>query len=346
MINIKFYNLFKLISIGFILSNAFAFEANSSQSLLEGLETSKNITLTNDITLNHPIHLLSGQSINGGNHKITIDSADTGCQITLGNNSSITLTNFIIKNNNTQLICGSSISQISITYNNFESNGLGATIIALDNVSNSNIINNTFFENGSGSSIQLSNSKTIVVQQNFIQQVSNDVAVILSNSSSISFISNTLSLASGSPNPQIGVIVNGGDSISLSSNKLFAYSQQVDVVRLITGSNITVALNNFYLFTTNPYIAIGIYFGNNDEARFNLTNITIAQNNFNYFTTSNYVYLAALNFSATSTTSINTESSNDNIIGPGKIYGGVELGAQITGSVQFIDGTSYPTQTN
>lgn len=343
MLNFKKNNLLVLAVLLLIRLKIFGIEVNSSQNLIDALSSSQNVILTSDITLKHAIHLLPGQTINGANHKLIFDSSDSNCQVTLTNNVGLSFINFVSKNNNETILCGSQVNNVNVNYNTFESDGYLSSIMQLDTSSNISLLSNSIYKNGIGLAMLVSSSTNVNIQNNFIQLGSSSASISFYNTSKSIFGQNTVSLSSGTTDPQIGVVVKDGTAFSISQNVFLAYSQQVDVVRLITGNHMAVANNIFYLLAPMPKLAIGIFFGDNNETPFNLNDIIIQQNNFYYFTISSTLYFSALNFSATSVTNINVQYSNGNIIGPGKVYGGVEKGALITGTIGFRDGTSFPS---
>ena len=325
-----------------ITTNIFAVSVNSEQSLLSELAAnSSSITIDNDIVITKPLRLSPNQSINANKHSITLNVADSDCQMYISSGNTISNATFISPLSNTNLICVYNAQNVTLSTTTIVSSGTGTNEVSLNNTNNVTFTSDQFVKSGTGNVIAANSAYMFNIQSSNFTSTSTDNTVILNNTISSTLNNNNFALSTGSQIVQVGIVANGGNSLSINNNTITTSSTNADAIRIISGSDFVISGNKFILGPAIPSLSIGIFFGNNNEAPFSISNITISNNDFSQYTIYNSGYLPALNFSATSTTSINPQSVG-NIIGSNKLYGGAENGSVITGAVSFTDGGSFP----
>ncbi len=337
----SFLKLFIFISLDVISLSALV--VNSEQDFYDKLTKSNNITLSNDITLSKPVYLMPNQIINGNGHKLILNISDNQCQFSLASNNQILSMEIVSTSDNTNVMCANNVSNAYLASTNITSSGTNSNAIVINNSNVVKLDSCNIIKNGTGNSIQANNSTTVVINNFYISHNSPDNGVIFSNTKSSIFINSIFVITNPTTLIQAGLVIVGSNDLNVEDMRFFAYSNLVDVIRVISGTNVMIQYNTFFVNSQNlPNVAIGIFFGDNNQMPFNINNISINNNDFYNFTISNTNYLAALNFSKTSNTSINPQFNSGNVIGNSKLYGGAENGATIQGSVSFTDGGVFP----
>ncbi len=337
-----FQSISILISSGALIFNVSAVEVNNSQELLEELTKTDNVTLNTDIIINYPIHLSKNQTLNGNGHILMINTTANTCGVMLVSGDRIINTNFISSTDNQDAVCGNNVNDVTINTSNIISSGVGSNGIVLNNSNKISISSTKIIKSGTGSAVLINNSSSVTLLNNVVTHTSTDDSVVFNNTINSNFIGNTVAISTGSTVTQVGIVGNGGNTLTISGNQISTASTNADAIRVVSGDNFVITNNKFILSAKTSSLAIGIFFGNNNEAVFNINNIIISNNDFSEFTLYNTGYFPALNFSATSVTSINSTLSLDNIIGPNQLYGGAEKGSIINGYVSFKDGNVFP----